>query len=323
MNREKTDVLKRFAGKYSLYLLLLLMIIVMSIVKPNNFPTWNNLNNVLRQMTPVGIIALGMTFVIVTAGTDLSSGMMTALCSVLVAYFMMKGLFGVTLHPVLAVIFTLLAGAVGGGVNGALIAYGGVPPFIGTLAVMWVAKGLALLISGGQPITGFEKGFNFIGGGTFLYVISMPIFIFIICCIISYIVLHKTKFGLHVFAIGGNKNAALVSGINVKKVEMACYVLAGVFTAIGSIVLTSRQQAGHPTTGTGYEMDAITCAIIGGASFSGGVGSVSGTIVGVLILGVISNAMTMLQIDPYLQMTVKGVLIAAAVLADVRKNRKR
>lgn len=323
MNREKTDALKRFAGKYSLYLLLLLMIIVMSIVKPNNFPTWNNLNNVLRQMTPVGIIALGMTFVIVTAGTDLSSGMMTALCSVLVAYFMMKGLFGVTLHPVLAVIFTLLAGAVGGGVNGALIAYGGVPPFIGTLAVMWVAKGLALLISGGQPITGFEKGFNFIGGGTFLYVISMPIFIFIICCIISYIVLHKTKFGLHVFAIGGNKNAALVSGINVKKVEMACYVLAGVFTAIGSIVLTSRQQAGHPTTGTGYEMDAITCAIIGGASFSGGVGSISGTIVGVLILGVISNAMTMLQIDPYLQMTVKGVLIAAAVLADVRKNRKR
>ena len=135
--------------------------------------------------------------------------------------------------------------------------------------------------------------------------------------------LHKTKFGTHVFAIGGNRNAALVSGINVKRVEMACYVLAGVFTAIGSIVLTSRQQAGHPTTGTGYEMDAITCAIIGGASFSGGVGSISGTIVGVLILGVISNAMTMLQIDPYLQMTVKGILIAAAVLADVRKNRKK
>lgn len=323
MNKEKTDVLKKYISKYSLYLLLLLMVVIMTIIRPNNFPTWNNLNNILRQMTPVGIISLGMTFVIVSGGTDLSSGMMTALCSILVAYFMKIGLAGVALHPALAIALTLLAGAVGGGLNGILIAYGGVPPFIGTLAIMWVAKDLALLISGGQPITGFSEGFNFIGGGEFLYIISMPIFIFIVCCVLSYIVLHKTKFGTHVFAIGGNRNAALVSGINVKRVEMVCYVLAGVFTAIGSIVLTSRQQAGHPTTGTGYEMDAITCAIIGGASFSGGVGSISGTIVGVLILGVISNAMTMLQIDPYLQMTVKGILIAAAVLADVRKNRKK
>ena len=323
MSKERNETIKRFMGKYSLYLLLLLMIVIMSIVKPNNFPTWNNLSNVLRQMTPVGIISLGMTFVIVTAGTDLSSGMMTALCSVLVAHFMIIGLFGIPLHPVIAVILTLAAGAAGGGLNGFLISYGGVPPFIGALAIMWVAKGLALLISGGQPITGFSKGFNFIGGGTFMHVISMPILIFIICCVISYIVLHKTMFGVHVFAIGGNKNAALVSGIHVKRVEMTCYIIAGVFTAIGAIVLTSRQQAGHPTTGTGYEMDAITCAIIGGASFSGGVGSISGTIVGVLILGVISNAMTMLQIDPYVQMTVKGILIAAAVLADVRKNRKK
>lgn len=324
MNKEQSNAIKGFVAKYSLYLLLLVMIIAMSIIKPNNFPTWNNLSNVLRQMAPVGIISLGMTLVIITGGTDLSAGMMTALSSVLVSYFMVKGLFAYTFSPAAAIVLTLLCGAIAGGINGTLISYGGVPPFIGTLAVMWVAKGIALLISSGQPITGFSKQFSYIGGGSLLNgIISIPILIFIVCGIIAFVLLHKTRFGLHVFAIGGNRNAALVSGINVKRVEMASYILAGLFTSIGAIVLTARQQAGNPTTGTGYEMDAITCAIIGGASLSGGVGSIQGTIIGVMILGVISNAMTMLQIAPYSQLVVKGVLIAVAVLADVRKNRKK
>ena len=274
-------------------------------------------------MTPVGIISLGMTFVIVSGGTDLSSGMMTALCSILVAYFMKIGLAGVALHPALAIALTLLAGAVGGGLNGILIAYGGVPPFIGTLAIMWVAKGLALLISGGQPITGFSEGFNFIGGGEFLYIISMPIFIFIVCCVLSYIVLHKTKFGTHVFAIGGNRNAALVSGINVKRVEMACYVLAGVFTAIGSIVLTSRQQAGHPTTGTGYEMDAIAACVVGGISFNGGIGKIGGAAIGVVIFTSLTYCLTFLGIDTNLQFVFKGFIILAAVSLDSIKYLKK
>lgn len=312
---KDNDAVKRFMAKYSLYLLLLLMVVIMSIIKPNNFPTFNNLTNVVRQMTPVGIISLGMTFVIVTAGTDLSAGMLTALSSVLVAYFMLHGLV-VPVPWVFAIALTLAAGALAGTANGLLIAYGGVPPFIGTLAVMWVAKGLALLISKGKPITGFGAAFKIIGSG------NVPIMIFIVLAVIAHVMLHKTKFGLQVFAIGGNENSAMVSGVPVKLVKMLSYTLAGVFTAGGAIVLTARQQAGHPTTGTGYEMDAITAVIIGGASFSGGIGSISGTVVGVLILGVISNAMTMLQIDPYLQMVVKGALIAAAVLADVRKNRK-
>lgn len=324
MKNNQLEVTKRLLNKYSLYLLLLAMIIIMSIIKPNNFPTVNNISNVLRQMATVGIIALGMTFVIVTGGTDLSAGMLTALCSVTVSYLMIEGLFGYKFSPLVAILLAIFAGACAGAINGVLISYGHVPPFIGTLAVMWAAKGLALLISKGQPITGFNDTFNFIGGGSVLNgILSAPIMIFAACCVIAFILLHKTRFGLQVFAIGGNENAALVSGIRVKKIKMLTYILAGMFTSIGAIVLTSRQQAGNPTTGNGYEMDAITCAIIGGASLSGGIGSIGGTIVGVMILGIISNAMTMLQIDPYWQMVAKGVLIGSAVLFDEMKNHRK
>lgn len=317
MNATRSKSVGKFLEKYSLYLLLIGMLVIMSIIKPQNFPTLANLTNVVRQMTTIGIISLGMTMVIVAAGTDLSVGYSTALCTVVVAHLMMKGLGGTPLSPALAILLTILTGAFFGMINGLLVAYGKVPPFIGTLAVMWVCRGLALIISKGQPITGFGPAFKVIGSG------NTPIFILIGCAVIAYIVLHRTRFGLQVFAVGGNKNAAMVSGINVRLVEASTYVICGMFTAIGAIVLTSRQQAGHPTTGMGYEMDAITCAIIGGASFAGGVGSIVGTILGMLILGVISNAMTMLLIDAYLQMVIKGILIASAVLIDVRKNRKR
>ena len=188
--------------------------------------------------------------------------------------------------------------------------------------MMSVARGLALIISDGKPIGDFTDSFKFIGEGSFLG-IPMPVVVFIIFAIITYTLLHKTKFGTYVYAIGGNENAAVVSGINVKLNLMLIYSLAGAMTATGGIVLAARTNSGQPGVGIGYDMDAITCAIIGGSSFSGGVGTITGTVVGAMIMGILTNGMTMLQINPNIQMIVKGCVIVGAVLIDESKSRKK
>jgi len=307
-------------NKYAIYLILVVMIIVMSIVKPDSFPTLNNFLNVLRQMTTIGIMAIGVTFVIITAGPDLSGGSVVALCSVVVAQLSVLNDGSSKFPLTVAILLTILVGAFAGLVNGLMTSYGNVPPFIGTLGMMWVARGIANLLSNSRPISGFDTDFIFIGSGSILGKVPTPIVIFVACGIIAYVLLHKTKFGMYIYAIGGNENAALVSGIKVKRIKTLAYVLGGAFTAIAAIVITSRQQSGQPGMGEGYEMEAITCAIIGGSSLSGGVGGIPGTVIGELIMGVIANSMTMLQVDPNWQMVIKGAIIALAVLLDVHKK---
>lgn len=291
----------------------------MSILKPNNFPKLNNFTNILRQQTPIGIMALGVTFCIITAGTDLSGGSILAMCSIIAAHLAHPNAAGTgSQFPlVITILLTMLAGGAAGMVNGLVVAVGKVPPFIATLGMMSIARGAAMLMSDGRPIGNFHEGFKFLGRG------MMPIIIFVICTVIAYILLHRTKFGTYVYAIGGNENAALVSGINVKLITTSVYVLAGMFYAIAAVVLTARQEAGAPGSGVSYDMEAITCAIIGGASFSGGIGTIAGTFVGALIMGVLANGMTMLQVNPNWQMVVKGAVIILAVLFDMLKNRSK
>lgn len=315
-----------FIEKYGIIFVLLGMMVIMSILKPE-FLTSNNLFNIVRQQTPVAIMALGLTLCIISGGIDVSGGAVIAFSAVICASLA---------HPVIPleseaagqfplivpIIVPIIIGGLCGTINGLAIAYGNVPPFIATLGMMSIARGAALMFTGGKPIDDFTDKFEYIGRGDLLG-IPFPVYILIIMLVVGYIILHKTRFGTYVYAIGSNETAAIVSGVNVKLNKTLVYTIAGMFTGVASIVLTSRILAGQPAAGSGYEMDAITGAIIGGTSFSGGIGTMIGTIIGAMIMGVLTNAMTMLQIDPHLQKVVKGAVIIIAVLLDERRNRKK
>lgn len=325
MDKAQKEKLSRFFDKYAIYVILLLMIIVMSILKPDNFPKMNNFTNILRQMTPIGIMALGVTFCIITTGTDLSGGSVLALCSVVAAHLahpMVDG-SGAVYPLAVTIAATLAVGGLAGLINGVVISYGKVPPFIATLGMMSVARGAAMLLSGGRPIGNFTASFKFLGGGVVGGFLPVPVIIFAICAFLAFVILHRSKFGTYIYAIGGNENAARVSGISVNKMLVMVYMLAGMTYGIAAIVLSARQESGVPSAGIGYDMEAITCAIIGGSSFSGGIGTIGGTVVGALIMGVLANGMTMLRVNPNWQTVVKGAVIIAAVLLDMRKNRSK
>lgn len=325
MDKTQKERLSRFFDKYAIYVILLLMIVVMAILKPDNFPKLNNFTNIMRQMTPIGIMALGVTFCIITTGTDLSGGSVLALCSVVAAHMAHPLADGSgAVYPLAVTIgMTLAVGGLAGLINGVVISYGKVPPFIATLGMMSVARGAAMLLSGGRPIGNFTESFKSLGGGVVGGFLPVPVIIFAVCALLAYIILHRSKFGTYIYAIGGNENAARVSGISVNKMLVLVYMLAGITYGIAAVVLTARQESGVPSAGIGYDMEAITCAIIGGSSFSGGIGTIGGTVVGALIMGVLANGMTMLRVNPNWQTVVKGAVIIAAVLLDMRKNRSK
>lgn len=325
MDKAQKEKISRFFDKYAIYVILLLMIIVMSILKPDNFPKVNNFTNIMRQMTPIGIMALGVTFCIITTGTDLSGGSVLALCSVVAAHLAhpLADGSGAVYPLAITIAATLAVGGFAGLINGVVISYGKVPPFIATLGMMSVARGAAMLLSGGRPIGNFTAPFKFLGGGVVGGFLPVPVIIFAFCALLAFVILHRSKFGTYIYAIGGNENAARVSGISVNKILVMVYMLAGMTYGIAAIVLTARQESGVPSAGIGYDMEAITCAIIGGSSFSGGIGTIGGTVVGALIMGVLANGMTMLRVNPNWQTVVKGAVIIAAVLLDMRKNRSK
>lgn len=314
INTATKSKVQTLVKEYSAFFILLALILIMSILKGDTFLKPTNLVNIIRQQSVIGIIALGIMFPIVSGGTDLSGGSVVALCSVFTALAVRGGL------PIPVVFLIAIGiGALTGVVNGYFIAYGNVPPFIATLGMMSMARGAALLTTNSKNINGFYDAFTVIGQGSFLGV-PVAAWIFLAMTAIIYVVLQRTPFGTSVYAIGGNKVAAKVSGINVRFVTAMCYVLAGACTGIASVVLTSRMLSGNPSVGTAYEMDAITCVILGGASFSGGTGKVVNTLFGAFILGILVNGMTMLQIDSNLQSIVKGVVIVIAVFLDARKR---
>lgn len=307
--------LQAIIKEYSPFFILLALFLFMTILKSGTFFSASNLTNIVRQQSVIGIIALGIMFPIVSGGTDLSGGSVVALCGVFAALAVRAGL------PIPVVfLISIGIGALTGVINGFFIAYGSVPSFIATLGMMSIARGAALLTTNSKNINGFYKSFEQMGRASFLG-IPVAAWIFIVMAIIIYIVLERTRYGTSIYAIGSNPVAAKVSGINVPLCTSIGYVIAGACTGVAAVVLTSRMLSGNPSVGNAYEMDAITCVILGGASFSGGTGKVINTVFGALILGILVNGMTMLQIDSNMQSIVKGVVIIVAVFLDARKRK--
>ncbi|MDQ0352370.1 ribose transport system permease protein [Alkalibacillus filiformis] len=294
---------------------LLAIVIVLSIMSPQ-FLSLDNLLTMLRQVTIIALLAFGMTFVILTGGIDLSVGSTLALAGALTAGMMASGL-----DPILAVLLGVLAGAVMGAFNGVVIAKGKVAPFIATLATMTIFRGLTLVYTDGRPVTGFtdSQAFDLIGRG-YLFGIPIPVIIMFVIFFILLLILKKTVFGRHVYAIGGNEEASILSGIKVNRVKIGVYSLTGALAALAGIILTSRLGSASPNAGFTYELDAIAAVVLGGTSLAGGRGWIFGTLIGALIIGVLNNGLNLLGVSSNYQQIVKGAVILLAVLLDRQKS---
>ena len=308
--------LKRFVGDNKILFIFIALFIVMSAVRPDAFFTYTNLTNLLKQIAVNAILAVGMTVVMTTGSFDLSVGSVVGVAGVVVALSARAGVPGIA-----ALLIGVLVGAAFGCVNGLAIAAFKIPSFIVTLAMMQAARGLSYMFCGGFPVTGFPKSYLFIGQGYFLG-IPVPVYIMAAVAVLVAVLMRQTKFGRYVYFIGGNEEAAALSGINVFKTRGLSHTLCGLLAGVAGIVLTFRVGSAMPAAGEGFEMDAIAAAVIGGCSLSGGVSRISGTVLGALILGLISNGMNLLGVTTYPQMVIKGAIIFVAVLLDTRANKK-
>jgi inositol transport system permease protein len=322
---QSGSLLKTIFRKYGIFLVFIAMLIVASILSPA-FLSPTNLINVVRQMSVVGLIALGVTGVIVSAGIDLSSGSVVGLSAVVAASLAQLPDYGAAYYKGLnlpifvAVLAACAVGALVGLLNGGLVAKTRIPPFIATLGTLTTIRGLAYLYTSGRPVSDLTDDYNFIGQGDFLG-IPVPILILVIMAIITHVLYSQTKFGKYIYAIGGNEQAARVSGINVSKYKMLMYVYAGLLSGLAGLVVSARIGSGQSGQGVGYELDAIAAAVIGGASLSaGGIGTVAGTIVGALIIGVLNNILDLTNVSAYWQQIVKGCIIVGAVIIDQLKH---
>ena len=302
----------KYMSELTTVIALIILMAVITIIN-SNFLTANNLLNLLLQVTSNALIAFGMTFVILTGGIDLSVGSILALSSALTA-----GLLGSGMPVTLAILISLILGCILGMMNGLLISYGKLAPFIVTLATMTIFRGATLVYTNGNPIT---KGlsdtflFQFLGQG-YIVGIPFPVIIMFIVFIVLYVLLHKTAFGKSVYAIGGNEKAAYISGVKLNKVKIIIYSISGIMASISGFIITSRLSSAQPTAGASYEMDAIAAVVLGGTSLSGGKGRILGTLIGALIIGVLNNGLNIIGVSAFWQQVVKGVVILIAVLID-------
>jgi len=309
--KEKGSVLRSFA----LVFVIIAIVIVMSFASPV-FMTSKNIVNIIRQISINGIIAVGMTFVILTGGIDLSVGSVVAITSVICGYLLEQGTYW--LAACLAAIgISLIFGAF----NGLMIAYVGFQPFIATLATVTMGSGIALAFSDGKPFVIKNESFLAIGQG-YIGSVPIPIILLVLVVAVGLVILKTTTFGRYVFAIGGNKHAAKLSGVRTRRVELMVYVISAFCASVVGLILSARISSGQPTSGSGYELDAIAATAIGGTSMSGGVGSLVGTIFGFVILGLMTNSMNLLNINSFYQQIVKGILIILAVFLDMTSKRK-
>ena len=282
-----------------------------------HFLTVSNLLNVLEQTALNAVVAVGMTFVIISGGIDLSVGSVLALAGICLALALEAGV------PAPAAIgLALVVGTGCGLINGVLITRGRLPPFIATLGMMSVARGVALMLAEGRPISGFSEGFRAIATERIL-AIPGPVLITIVIYAVAHFVLTRTVFGRTTYAIGGNEEAARLSGVQVLFHKTAVYGVAGLTSAAAAVVLTARLNSAQPTAGTMYELDAIAATVIGGSSLLGGEGTVTGTLIGALIMGVLRNGLNLLNVSSFLQQVVIGVVIIGAVLVDMSLKRRR
>jgi len=296
---------------------LVVLCIIISIVNPA-FLSSNNLMNVLRQTSTNLYLALAMTMIIILGGIDLSVGSIMAVTGVVTT----MSIAVLEMPVVVAVGLGVIVGMLFGAVNGYVAATTIIPPFIITLATMNIARGAAYVLTDGQPVRVMSDSFNFIGSGYIGGFLPTPVLYLIIFLLICYLIMNKTKLGRYIYAVGGNPEAAKFSGINIKKVKFFAYTFSGFMAAVAGIVLASRMFSGQPTAGNAAELDAIAAVVLGGTSMSGGIGKIGGTVIGALIIGVLSNGLNLMGVSSFWQYIVKGIVILVAVYADVIKRRK-
>ena len=305
---------RNLVHRFGLLLVILIVGIALSLLT-DTFLSVANFTNVARQISINGILAVGVTFVLLTAGVDLSLGSVVALSGVACATFAHPGEHSVFVPIAVG----LLTGAACGLVNGVLVTRGGVAPFIVTLGMMTIARGLALIVSGGRPVADMSNELTALAGD-FLGV-PIPVLCFAGVAFAAWFFLRNFRLGRHIYAVGGNENAARAAGVPVEKVKLFAYGLCGLLTGLAGVVLAARITTGQPNAGQAYELDAIAAVVIGGTSLAGGVGTITGTLLGVLLIGVINNGLDLMGVSSYYQAVIKGVIIVGAVWLDRRQAR--
>jgi len=310
---KPTEVFRRLS-----VVIILLLICLVFALGSSDFLTTSNLLNVALQTSIIAIVAIGMTFTILTAGIDLSVGSVMALAGAVAAGLAVRQ----DLDTFTAIGLALLLGMVIGAINGLMIVKGGIPPFVATLAMLAMARGLTLVYTDGRPIAGLDESFIFLGTGQVLG-IPMPVIIMAVIAIIAHIVTRYTRFGLHVYATGGNEEPTRLAGVSTDRVKLAVYIISGLTAAIGGILLTARLWSAQPNAAVGWELDAIAAPVLGGTSLFGGVGSIGGTLVGAFIIGVLSNGLNLMGVPSYYQQVIKGVVFILAVSLDILSKRRR
>lgn len=317
-NNTMSKKFNRFFNEYSIIIIFAVMVAILAVLKPQ-FIAASNIISMIRQVSLIGILAMGMMLVIINGGVDLSAGAQIALVSVVCSLFAQE----TQNNLLLAIILSIAMGLFCGLVNGILITVPKIPPFIATLGMTNIAKGMALLFCDGQPIQVENKVILWLGSyriGSGDWAMPVLILIFLGCALINHIVLRKTHFGKKVYALGGNEQAARVCGVSVEKTRICVYLLLSLYAAIAGILISGRVGAGATSNGIEYHLDAIASCVIGGVSMKGGVGNVLGVVVGVLIMGALQNGLNIMGVSPYWQQICKGLIIIVAVVADTMKK---
>lgn len=313
--RVKKGITTYFKENLAILVAFIILCVGLSIATPAFF-TKDNILNVLRQVATNSNLAIGLTMAIIIGGIDLSVGAILAFSGLLCASFISDGM-----NLGLAVLLAFTLGALFGLLNGLIIAYTNMPPFVVTLATQNIARGIVNVYANGQPISARNPVFDFLGVGYFLG-IPLPVIYSFVLLAVMILILGRSKFGRQLYAVGGNEEAARFSGINIKKVKIIVYTLCGALASFSGIILAARMYSGQPTAGDGFELDAIAASVLGGVSFSGGVGKLGGTIIGVLVLGVLTNGLNLLNINSFWQYIIKGIIILLAVYLDILKKRR-
>ena len=310
-------IMESILSDYIIIFAIIILIVILSFLT-EQFLTTTNIMNVLRQMSMVAIIAVGIYFVMVGGGIDISVGSIVGLVTVVMA----TGISKMGMNPWLVILISLCAGALCGALNGFLIAGVGVPALIGTLGTMEVIRGLLYVFTNGYTIGLEEESIKFIGKGYF-WIIPFPVIIMIVIYILGHFISQKTAFGRYVYAVGGNAEASYLSGIKIKRIRFITYIISGVTAAIAGIILSSRLSSGQPAAAIGWEFEAITAALIGGVSITGGKGKMFGVFFGIILISLLTNGMTMLDLNSYWQRVIKGTVLIIAIVLDIyRTNRQ-
>ena len=302
----------------AIWIVFLIEVIIFTIASGGTFITGSNIINISRQVSYYGIASIGMTFVILIAGIDLSIGSIITLVNVVCAYLMVNS----GMNMWLAVLLSLALATAIGCLNGFMVSSIGIPALIATFASQTVFEGISYLISGGRPIAGFTTAFNVFGRNT-IGPVPICALMMVACFALGSFILNKTYFGRYFYAIGGNEEAAELSGIRVMRVKYLIYALSGFFAGLAGIVLLSRSGSAQNTIGKGLEFDVITCVVLGGVSVNGGVGRISGVVAGVMIIGCLTNGMILMDVSEYVQMVVKGIVLAVAVGIDCLSKKRQ